>query len=66
MYYYGRDIPKFHIDQVRDLHSKAVGYREDILVNGIDFVESVFVRTTVCLIKSLPHLFIVTMVDTLM
>ena len=44
MYYYGRDIPKFHIDQVRDLHSKAVGYRQDILVNGIDFVESVFVK----------------------
>ena len=44
MDYYGSDISKFHTDHINDLHYKAVGYREDILVNGIEFVESVFVK----------------------
>lgn len=44
MTYSGNDISKFHTDHVHDLHSKAVGYRQDILVNGIRSIEYVLVR----------------------
>ena len=44
MDYYGSDITKFHTDHINDLHYKAVGYREDILVNGIRHVEHVSVK----------------------